>query len=137
MGGVDSGDQKRGYYRCPTKFRKFYMYIYYFMKDVCITNSQILYMNFSPTKTLKTGLAFRRQLAIELIGDYSSRKTTSVKSLPLAHFPLHHQDVKRGRCHLCTTKKTRKDTPWFCHECQKWFCHGGNPSTDCFLEWHR
>ena len=49
MGGVDRGDQLRGYYRCPTKFHKFYMYIYFFLKDICITNSYILYRQYSPT----------------------------------------------------------------------------------------
>ncbi len=25
------------------------------------------------------------------------------KTLPVAHFPMHHQDGHRGRCHLCNT----------------------------------
>ena len=34
MGGVDRGDQLRGYYRCRVKSRKFYKYIFYFLIDV-------------------------------------------------------------------------------------------------------
>ena len=42
MGGVDRGDQLRGYYCCRTKSRKFYKYIFYFLLDVAITNAFIL-----------------------------------------------------------------------------------------------
>ena len=45
MGGVDRGDQLRGYYNCRTKSRKFYKYIY-FLLDVSITNAFILWKNF-------------------------------------------------------------------------------------------
>ena len=40
MGGVDRGDQLRGYYLCRTKSRKFYKYIFYFLFDVAITNAK-------------------------------------------------------------------------------------------------
>ena len=43
MGGVDSGDQLRGYYRCRVKSRKFYKYIFYFL----ITNAFILHQGWS------------------------------------------------------------------------------------------
>ena len=46
MGGVDRGDQLRGYYNCRVKSRKFYKYIFYFLFDVAITNAFILYKNF-------------------------------------------------------------------------------------------
>ena len=46
MGGVDRGDQLRGYYNCKVKSRKFYKYIFYFLLDVSITNAFILYKNF-------------------------------------------------------------------------------------------
>ena len=143
MGGVDNGDQKRQYYRCPTKFRKFYMYIYSFLKDVCITNAYILHKQHSPNPKYKTVFKFRTRLAIELIGDCCSRKrpgcqsSTPVKTLPLAHFPLKHQEGKRGRCHLCKGNKKRTDTPWLCKTCQQWFCHSGKPDTDCFMLCHK
>ena len=38
MGGVDRGDQKRGYYQCRTQSHKFYKYIFKFLLDVSITN---------------------------------------------------------------------------------------------------
>ena len=45
MGGVDCGDQLRGYYSCHTKSSK---YIFQFLFDVAITNAYILYENFHP-----------------------------------------------------------------------------------------
>ena len=101
IGGVDNGDQNWGYYKCPTKFRKFYMYVYSFLKDVCITNSYVLHKKYSPSRKFKRVRNFRLQLAIKLIGDYCSKKrpgcrtSTLAKALPLAHFPLHHPENKR------------------------------------------
>ena len=42
MGGVDCGDQLRGYYRCRSKSRNFYKYIFFFLFDVAITNAYLL-----------------------------------------------------------------------------------------------
>ena len=73
MGGVDRGDQLRGYYACRTKSRKFYRYIFYFLFDTAITNAHILQKSFCPENVHKNVKEFRLQLARELMGDYSSR----------------------------------------------------------------
>ena len=139
MRAIDHGDQLRGYYRCRTKFRKFYMYIYSFLKDVAITNSFIL-SKFASTTNLKreTLLEFRTKLAVELIGDYCSRKLPGCRRsqpriLPLTHFPLKHHEGKRGRCKLCKASNKRSDTTWYCQTCQEWFCHSGKADSDCFF----
>ena len=67
MGGVDRGDQLRGYYNCKVKSRKFCKYIY-FLLDVSITNAFILYKNFRSSPTFNNIKKFRLQLARELIG---------------------------------------------------------------------
>ena len=41
MGGVDRGDQLRGYYLCRTNSRKFYKFIFYFLFDVAVTNGSL------------------------------------------------------------------------------------------------
>ena len=70
MGGVDHGDKLRGYYQYHLKCRKFYKYIAYFLFEVSVTNSFILFVMKNETKIcLKT---FREKLALELIGDYCS-----------------------------------------------------------------
>ena len=59
MGGVDIGDQYRKYYEVRTKSRKFYRYIFWFLLEICILNSYILYRYApraeSPKGTLITG----------------------------------------------------------------------------------
>ena len=75
MGGVDRGDQLRGYYNCRTKSRKFYKYIF-----------------FCPTVVHKVLKDFRLQLAKDLIGDHCSRRRAgrgggAIPPLPLLHFP--------------------------------------------------
>ena len=147
MGGVDRGDQLRGYYNCRTKSRKFYKYIFYFLLDVSITNAFILWKNFG-SATGMTLKEFRLRLAEQLIGDYCSRRRAgrgggAIRPLPLMHFPLKVQDdttgaSKRGRCARChQTRHKRTDSSWFCRECNVWLCHSGVPETDCFFLWHK
>ena len=146
MGGVDRGDQKRGYYQCRTKSRKFYKYIFYFLFDVAITNTYILLRQFSeyPVTNIKD---FRIELAKQLIGDYCSRRRPGrggglLRPLPLRHFPIkvksdtRHNWHKRGRCARCKATNRRVDSVWWCEECSVWLCHTGDSDTDCFLAWH-
>ena len=123
MGGVDRGDQLRGYYSCRTKSRKFYKYIFYFLLDVAITNAFVLYKHYTACSKYKTIRDFRVQLAKELIGDYCSRRRTGrqgsfLKTLPLRHFPvkLESADPTRRNRHRCTRCQDkygkRTDTQW-------------------------
>ena len=142
MGGVDRGDQLRGYYKCAIKTRKWYKYLFYFLFDVAITNSYILYKHYSQNTYLKNIKSFQLQLANERIGDYCTQKhpgrvSSSVTTLPVRHFPLKCKDRKRRKCVLCTKANKRRDTNWQCNECDVWLCHTGEPSTDCFLKWHK
>ena len=73
MGGVDRNDQLRGYYHVRLKCRKYYKYIFWFLFDVAVTNSFILYKQYINTN-MKSVITFRTDLARELIGEYCSRK---------------------------------------------------------------
>lgn len=148
MGGVDRGDQIRGYYSCRTKSRKFYKYIFYFLYDVAITNAFIMYKHYGSHPTVPRVKGFRLTLATQLIGEYCSRRrpgriSSAIHPLPLRHFPIKQQsDVQqtkklRGRCAQCNKSHQRTDTSWFCRECNVWLCHSGDPSSDCFLQWHK
>ena len=110
------------------------MYIYSFLKDIAITNSFIL-SKFAPT-TDQTISVFRKKLAVQLIGDYCSRKLPGCRR-SLTHFPLEQLEGKRGRCQLCKASNKRSDTTWYCQTCQEWFCHSGKADSDCFLLWHK
>jgi hypothetical protein len=60
--GVDRNDQLRQYYSVPTKCRKYYKYIFWFLFEVAITNFHILHSNYStaPRLSLKE---YRLELA--------------------------------------------------------------------------
>ena len=146
MGGVDRGDQLRGYYCCRSKSRKFYKYIFHFLLDVAITNAYILQRHYLPGRSKMSVLDFRLQLAKELIANYCTRRRagrggSAIRSLHLRHFPVKVNDEttplkrKRGRCAQCIKAHSCTDTSWFCQECAVWLCHTGD-SDDCFYIWH-
>lgn len=140
MGGVDHNDQLRQYYHVRLKCRKYYKYIFWFLFDVAVTNTYILSkMNPGTKHNLKD---FRVSLAKELIGNYISRKRPGRHSImpnPVrfreAHFPT--RGAERGhRCHYCYTyKHRRRETLWYCKDCQHFLCHTGRED-DCFLLFH-
>ena len=145
MGGVDRGDQLRGYYAYRMKSRKFYKYIFNFLLGVSLTNAFILYRISHPQSKMKMK-QFQKTLATQLIGEYCSRRrggrvSYPIQPLPLRHFPIKPSTSssgrKRGRCSLCRERNhLRRDTQWFCNDCGVWLCHPGT-SDDCFLQWHR
>ena len=139
MGGVDKGDQLRGYYNVRLKSRKMYKYIFWFLLDVVITNSFILHQFAPAPRKALTQKQFRVQLARELIGDYNGRKqpgrprsfpsaSTSSKRQHPQHFP---RKAEKGRCRKCHTHYTT----WYCAECGLRLCHTGTDS-DCFMNYH-
>ena len=128
MGGVDQGEQLRGYYSCRKKSRKFYKYTFYFLLDVAITNTSVLYKHYAACSKFKNIRDFRVQLVKKLIGDYCSRRTVGrqgsfLKNLPLRHFPVKLEPADATRCnrHQCTQCLDKygkhMDTQWFCQEC--------------------
>ena len=153
MGGVDQGDQLRKYYQLRLKSKKFYKYIFWFLIDVCIINTYRLHTQHSnsPCNNLKT---FRLELAKALIGSYNSRKRPvprrehHISPLPpppssLKHFPIKCKTSSQkglSRCWYCSHVRkppVRKETTWYCCECDLHLCHTGVPATDCFLQHHR
>lgn len=120
MGGVDRGDQLRGYYSCRSKSRKFYKYVFYFLLDTAITNAYILHSHYSTASSFEHIKDFRVELAKSLIGDYCSRRRpgrgeSSLHPLPLRHFPMKLDGgcrSRRGRCTMCSKKGKRNDSCW-------------------------
>ena len=128
LGGVDKGDQLRKYYQVRMKSTKYYKYIFWFMVDVCVTNSFIL-SHLNPRSNLTVTesqlKAFRLQLADDLIETYMSRRRAGrSRSTPLpvvqvsrSHMPVRGQ--KRRCCH-CKKKGVRHETmkaALTCHHC--------------------
>ena len=160
MGGVDRGDQLRGYYHYSIKSRKYYRllpaptrivvtnhlynsrYISNFLFEVALTNAFVLFKQQHPKVCIKM---FQRVLASLLIGDYCSRKSAGrvsyvTRPLQLQHFPQKPSHLtggrKRGKCTWCRKRGKRSDTQWHCRECNIWLCHTGG-ADDCFLLHHR
>ena len=151
MGGVDRGDQIRQYYHVRYKSHKNYKYIFWFLFDVSITNSYVLYQHYSTHGKTKNTKDFRLTLGKSLIGTYNSRKMRGrpFSSVPnptrppcsIQHFPIKMKTgSKKGvsRCWYCSHElKKRKETIWYCYECEKYLCHTGEPATECFLTYHK
>ena len=153
MGGVDRGDQLRQYYQLRLKSRKVYKYIFWFLVDVSITNAFVLHQYNTSTSTRPSPFkAFRLELAKGLIGAYNSRKRAAPTAAPvvprprrptsLAHFPLRRPTgSKKGmaRCWYCSHTRRqplRRETMWYCGECELYLCHTGVRETDCFMAHH-
>ena len=97
MGGVDHGDQLRGYYSHRTKSRKLYKYnIFTFFLDVATANSFIVTKHYSPSCPFANIKSFRLQLAKELIVEYCRRGRggTVIHPLPYRYFPITMEDEK-------------------------------------------
>ena len=130
MGGVDHNDQLRGYYHVRLKCRKYYkyMYIFWFLFDVAVTNSFILCRQHTDLHITSTK-DFRATLAKELIGGSSKRFCQT-------HFPVRGAD-KVHRCHYCHKyRNERHSTIWYCKDCELFLCRTGKPESDCFLAFH-
>ena len=148
MGGVDRNDQLRQYYHVRLKGRKYYKYIFWFVFESSIANAYILHRNYS-SHVLKSYKEFRLSLAKGLVGDYSSRKRPghglSVRvNLPLRHFPIKAKTSSSkgtSRCWHCTHCRhppRRRETVWFCSECDLHLCLTGlGDGSDCFLVHHQ
>ena len=148
MGGVDRNDQLRGYYHVRMKCRKFYRYIFWFLFEVSIANAHILHSRYSGAEKRQKFKEFRLELARSLVGDYHSKKrlgrcSAAPTILPLRHYPLRYVECPdstpiRRRCWYCQHhRQQRRDTQWFCRECNIHLCHTGIIDTDCFMQYHK
>ena len=153
MGGVDLGDQLRKYYSVRLKCNKNYKYIFWFIFDVCITNSIILSKfctSPTPTSSNESRLKqFRVQLAKSLIGNYQSRqragrRSSSATAQPTPastpfHTPRHHRRQQCVYCQRCRNPPSRRESVWQCLACEgaPTFClTGREDGTDCWSLWH-
>ena len=143
MGGVDLNDQLRNYHTYSFKSRKFYKYIFFFLFHLSITNSFLLTKHYCPTISVRNIKQFRERLAMSLIGTYKSRKrsyrtsinSASVKRPTLSHFPRRGSDTMH-RCYYCYhTLSRRRQTNWYCQDCDLYLCHKGG-TDDCFYLYH-
>ena len=150
MGGVDLHDQNRRYYNLTLKAVKWWRYLFWFLLDVSIINSFILYKE--TVDKPASHLQFRLQLSEELIGRFCARKKAGrpCSSQPVGPSNVleHAYDrVVEGRAGCCENcRKRRREAPkgsalkkkrvsetrFGCRGCRVVLCKG-----QCFEEWHK
>ena len=148
MGGVDLNDQLRQYYNIGRSSYKWYKYLFWFLIDVSICNSFILFNHHkvSTGQTKCKQVAFRTLLAKQLIAGFCSdgsgkrKKIDSLSLDPLnavKHFIVKIKGRKRG-CVQCKRKgdKTAKnraiETTFECLQCGVALC-----KMECFRDYHQ
>ncbi|XP_040891591.1 piggyBac transposable element-derived protein 2 [Toxotes jaculatrix] len=139
MGGIDLSDMLVHLYKTPAKSRRWYVPLFGYILDLCISNSWLVYkrdcslLNKKPMPLKRFRLAVAHSLmqvnrSAPKVGRPSScspppqkKRHTARPSQPqpdvrydnCGHWPLHCD--KRGRCNLCPKGVSR----WKCQKCNK------------------
>lgn len=152
MGGVDLNDQLRSYYPSGRSGKKWWRFVFWYLLDVSICNAFIvegLSSHTPSSRTRRTHLHFRLELAKQLIGGFCGRKKYAGKkrkatpldnALSLPNLPGHHEvklEGRKGACICCSLNGRRNpsgrtpETSFGCDRCGVHLCRSG-----CFLEYH-
>ena len=107
-----------------------------------IANSFIQHTHYS-SKAWQPLKEFRLELAKGLVGEYHSKERHNRHHAPPTKLSILHFQSKVSNdttgiaiCSCCwfyfnnKRLQQRRDTTWYCHECQLYFCHTGVPETD-------
>ena len=153
MSGVDHVDQMISYYPCTRKTLKWTKKVFFYLMELCVHNSHVLY---------KTNLAithsklydFQKKLIRKMCkqsseqekssydDDASPPKTPRINPISRLHggFKAHHistfpptecKKYPQRMCRLCSKNGIRKDTRYYCKECKVPLCN-----VSCFGKCH-
>ena len=143
MGGVDVADQLLSYYGFGHRTVKWWRRAFFFLLDMAVVNSYILYTVQNPDKRRRlTHEQFRVTLATDLLhaasvdpgteSDHHGPRRQSLQPtarLTERHFPITVGKSSAGRplqrdCSVCSRKKGRgrKTTTYKCRECDLPMC---------------
>lgn len=133
MGGVDKFDQKKERYAIGRRSVKWWHRIFYFLIDLAIVNSYILYQ--ISRRSQGDQLSYRLSLARQLINGFKSRKRRGKPVVFLANKKLVPEEVRLSevgshfpekgsyrRCRICSTKANEKRTAYTCSQCKVPIC---------------
>lgn len=132
MGGVDHQDQVLACFPVMRKFVKGYRKIFFYMFDMGLYNSYVLYSKMQAKKNHYVN--FRLDVAEQLLEnvllpDYKTRGRPAHGDTPLrlqaihwGHFPKHIAATSKKKnptraCKVCTKRKKRSETVWECTKC--------------------
>nr|XP_039267455.1 piggyBac transposable element-derived protein 4-like [Styela clava] len=151
MGGVDLSDQNTSYYNFSRKSELWWKKMFFWLLEICVTNSYLLYKQSRPEQRGKNPslLSFRQDLVPDLVDLGREHFPRQQRERPLSSTPgLHpskgyfHVQKKREpgqrarECKFCSERRKngrRKDTRYYCDTCQgKPGLHPG----DCFSAYH-
>lgn len=145
MGGVDKFDQLRECYAIGRRSVKWWHRIFYYLVDLAIVNSYVMWKLKQADQSKCHQLDFRINLARQLIAGFSSRKNRgrppnfvkrklpdSVRMANVgAHMPEQHDNYRR--CKLCSgAGNKQKRTRFVCSFCKVPLC-----ITPCFPKFHK
>lgn len=144
MGGVDRFDQLQGCYAIGRRSVKWWHRILYYLIDLAVVNSFILWTVSRDSDVSFNQLTFRLRLARQLIGDFTSRKRRGPSAVAfLAHKHKVPDDVRTvgkhlptqgstfRRCRLCSSATHEKRTRYLCDVCNVPLC-----AAPCFKKFH-
>lgn len=142
MGAVDLNDQRRSTYPIGRVSHRWWMNIFYYLVEICIINSYILF-NFKYPNRL-SHKEFRIKLMNDLLEDKPKTTQRRRRSVPNEDVVVgdHHwiyATSKMGDCLVCSRRKNsegreigeRKRTKFKCMKCNIFLC----PS-NCFTTYH-
>lgn len=146
MGGVDRQDQVLAYFPIMRKYMKGYKKIFFYLTDMALFNSYVLYQQL--IKKIGHYTDFRIDVAEQLLSNinlpnYKLRGRPSMGDPPLrlqakqwGHFPRHipptASKAKPSRaCKVCAKAGKRSETTWECKSCLV-----ALHVPDCFEKYH-
>ncbi len=145
MIGIDRHDQILASFPVMRKYLKGYRKIFFYMFDMALFNSYILYHKLNDTKQNYTD--YRLQVAEIILQEnpleYPKKINAANADIPSrlhakcwAHFPKHINPTPKKQhptrcCRVCTKHKKRSETTW---ECEK--CLVPLHVPDCFKKFH-
>lgn len=138
MNGVDRSDQIRTSYPTYRKTKRWWLYMFWYLFDVAISNAFVL-MKQSPNHVIKsstgktvsrTMIDFRKNLAKQLIGNVRVQRKRQPQSVdPHGNGHFIRPSVK-GRCRQCSKSNVRREPRWICSSCKVNLC------VACFEQYH-
>ncbi|CAK9795904.1 PiggyBac transposable element-derived protein 4 [Anthophora quadrimaculata] len=137
MGGTDRRDQMLSCYSCETKTLRWYVKIAFHIFQLIMLNSYLLHKK-SNSQSKLTFVDFRIKVIESLLGNVSNtvtKKPTPKKIHLPSHCPRNESNrVLRKRCMQCTKINKRKETTYFCEDCEN---KPGLCLEPCFRDFHQ
>jgi Transposase IS4 len=123
MRGVDVTSQRMSYYKYERRTPRWWLHVFWFLLDIAIINSHILYRQYRQCKM--TSHAFRLELATSLKQQGSHRQPTSRKrsrpALDITQCKLASLE-KPTDCFECKNQTERHRSKFGCETCQVATC---------------